>query len=115
MYKIYTQGQTICNANMQSVWSCKEKKPFADRACSFIIEANFDEASGSISAVVLSPVIDLPRHRLVVGVKEMHNTGKVGALVNVLPLYRYLFIYLFESPSQSMISLSVLLMVQFWC
>ena len=84
---------------MQSVWSCKEKKPFADRACSFIIEANFDEVLGSISAVVRSPVIDLPRHRLVVGLKEMHNTGKVGALVNVLPLYCYLFIYFNPPPN----------------
>ena len=44
---------------MQSVCFCKEK-PFADRACSFIIEANFDEVLGSTSAALLGPVIDPP-------------------------------------------------------
>ena len=36
---------------------------------------------GSISAALLSPVIDPPpRQRLVVELKEMHNTGKSGVL-----------------------------------
>ena len=34
---------------------------------------------GSISAALLSPVIDSPRQRLIVELKEMHNTGKVGS------------------------------------
>ena len=33
----------------------------------------------SISAALLSPVIDPPRQRPVVGLKEMRNTGKVKA------------------------------------
>ena len=44
---------------MQSVCFCKEK-PFADRAHFFIIVVNFDEVLGSISAALLSPVIDPP-------------------------------------------------------
>ena len=64
---------------MQSVCSCKEK-PFADRACSLWRRIFlFDEVLGSISAALLSPVIDSPRQRLVVELKEMHNTGKVGS------------------------------------
>ena len=34
---------------------------------------------GSISAALLSPVIDSPRQRLIVELKEMHNTGKKGS------------------------------------
>ena len=63
---------------MQSVCFYKEK-PFADRAYSFIIEVYFDEVLGSISAALLSPVIDPPWKRLVVELKEVHNTGKVGS------------------------------------
>ena len=44
-----------------------------------MIEANFDEVLGSISTALLSPVIDPPWQRLVVELKEVHNTVKVGS------------------------------------
>ena len=59
--------------------SFSKEKTLADRACSFIIEANFDEVLGSISAALLCPVIDPPWQRLVVELKEVHNTVKVGS------------------------------------
>ena len=63
---------------MQSVFSCK-KIPLADRACSLLRRIFlFVVVLGSISAALLSPVIDPPRQRLVAELKEMHNIGKVG-------------------------------------
>ena len=54
--------------------------PFADRACSLLRRIFlFDVVLGSISAALLSPVIHPPLQGLVVELKEMHNTGKVGS------------------------------------